>query len=205
MSMSKSKLVFFALLTLCSLSGGSALAQPFQRRGEEQFIPRQPLPPQGTPQEGGERDSPPRWPRGLREEGVEQRREERRQRIERAHIMARRLLQDPDTPADIKAKARRLDELLTKRENLERELDDKRQDFLRAHGQELEELRQLRERGETLRQNLRSAREKVIAENMPAIQEMRRITEEARETAQDIRQQYRGQRGGRSEGSGDDN
>jgi len=205
MSVAKGRLAFFIFLTFCSLGEGSVFAQPFPQRGGEQFVPRQPPPQQGMPDEDLERNRPPRWPGGLREGDFEQRREERQRRIERARNMARRLLQDPNTPADVKAKARRLDELLTKREGLERELDGKRQDFLRAHSQELDELRQLRERGEILRQNLRSAREKAIAENMTTIQEMRHITEEARETAQEIRQQYRSQRGGRGGGPEDDN
>jgi len=202
MNVRKNRLIFFIFVTLCFLGEGSLLAQPFQQRGGEQFVPRQAFPQQDMPEQGVERR--PRWPGGLRREGFTQGREERRRRIERARTMAYRLLEDPNAPADIKAKARRLDELLTRRENLERELNDKRQDFLRAHSQELEELRQLRERGEILRQNLRSAREKAIAENMSAIQEMRRVTEEARETAQEIRQQYRSQRGGRSGGPEDD-
>jgi hypothetical protein len=108
--------------------------------------------------------------------------------------MARRLLADPNTPEDVRAKARQLDALLTKRENLERELDDKRRAFLQAHRQELDELRRLHERGEILRQNLRSAREKAMAENLPIIQEMRRTTEEARETAREIRRWYQDRR-----------
>ena len=55
----------------------------------------------------------------------------------------------------------------------------------------------MRECAEVLRQNLRSSREKVIAENLPKIQEMRRLTDEARKTAQELRQQYR--RGGRDQ------
>jgi hypothetical protein len=111
--------------------------------------------------------------------------------------MARRLLDDPNTPADVKAKARRLDSLLAERETVEDELIAKRRDFLRDHRQELDELRQIRERAEVLRQNLRSSREKAIAENLPKIQEMRRLTNEARQTAQELRQQYR--RGGQDE------
>jgi len=114
-----------------------------------------------------------------------------------ARNIARRLLEDPNTPAEVKAKAQRLADLLDQRERLETQLIGKRQDFLRAHRQELDELRQLRERAEISRQNLRSSREKAIAENLPKIQEMRRLTEEARQTAQELRQQYR--RGGQEE------
>jgi hypothetical protein len=111
--------------------------------------------------------------------------------------MARRLLDDPNTPAEVKTKARRLESLLAERDTLEDELVAKRRDFLRDHRQELDELRQLRERAEVLRQNLRSSREKVISENLSKIQEMRRLTNEARQTAQELRQQYR--RSGRSQ------
>jgi hypothetical protein len=111
--------------------------------------------------------------------------------------MARRLLDNPNTPAEVKTKARRLDSLLAERTALEDELVAKRRDFLRDHRQELDELRQLRERAEVLRQNLRSSREKAIADNLPKIQEMRRLTNEARQTAQELRQQFR--RGGRGQ------
>jgi uncharacterized protein (DUF3084 family) len=105
--------------------------------------------------------------------------------------MAQRLLDNPSTPDEIKIKARRLSELLGKRENLVQDLDGKRQSFLQEHGQDLDELRQLRERGETIRQRLRAAREKVISDNLPAIQEMRRTTQEARNVASELRFYYR--------------
>ncbi len=78
-----------------------------------------------------------------------------------------------------------------KREGLARDLDGKRQSFLQEHGQDIDELRQLRERGETIRQRLRAAREKVISDNLPAIQEMRRTTQEARNVANELRFYYR--------------
>ncbi|MBI3304161.1 MAG: hypothetical protein HYZ72_19020 [Deltaproteobacteria bacterium] len=191
----RTKSILFVLLTFCVVGAGPAVAQPLPRRGEEQFVPRQPLPRPNLPEVGPEEEGGPRFRGRLRGEGFEQRREERRRRLERARNMAYRLLDNPNTPEDIKAKARRLTELLNKREDLERKIDGKRQDFLRAHRQELDELRQLQERGEILRQNLRSAREKAIAEDLPTIQEMRRVTEEARDTAQEIRRQYQGRRG----------
>lgn len=186
---------FFVLLTLCSAAAPSATAQPFQRRAEEQFIPRQPLGRPDFPEEGPAEEDPPGFRGRPRREDFQQHREEQRRHLERARHMARRLLENPNTLQDIKAKARRLNELLTKREDLERDLDGKRQDFLRAHRQELDELRRLYERGELLRQNLRSAREKAMAENLPTLQEMRRTTQEAREIAREIRRQYQGRRG----------
>jgi len=105
--------------------------------------------------------------------------------------MAQRLLDNPSTPDEIKTKARRLTELLGKRENLARDLDGKRQSFIQEHGQDLDELRQLREQGEVIRQRLRAAREKVISDNLPAIQEMRRTTQEARAVAGELRFYYR--------------
>jgi len=172
---------FFLLLPLCLTGTSVVLAQPFQPRGEQQFIPPQQFPRPNTPQEGLEDEELPRFRGKPRGEGFRQRREEQHRRLERARHMALRLLDDPSTPDDVKAKARRLNDLLSKREGLERELDGKRQDFLRAHSQELNELRQLQERGEIIRQNLRSAREKALAESLPTIQEMRRTTQEARE------------------------
>jgi len=181
--------------------GPPASAQMFPRRGEEQFAPRRPFQPPGLAEGEANDKEKPRRRGGLFGEGFEQRREQRRQRIERVRNLARRILEDPNTPADTKAKARHLDELLAQRGKLEDELVATRQGFLRNHQQELDELRHLRERAEVLRQNLRSSREKAIAENLPKIQEMRRLTQEARETAQELRQQYR--RGGRGQESGD--
>jgi len=185
--MIRNKLLLFLLLTLCLTEIRPALAQPFQRQGEQQFIPR------------SSEDGEPRFRRKLRREGMAQRREQQNRRLERARAMAQKLLQDPNTPEDVKAKARCLDELLTKRERLQQEVESKRQDFLGAHSQDVEGLRRLREQGEPYRQNLRTAREKARADNQPLIQEMRRTTQEAREIAQDLRQQYRGQHGANKE------
>lgn len=188
--MSKIKCALIVFLTVCSLSGTIVFAQSPAQRGEQEFAPRRPFAAENADEEGV-RGNRPRRRAGLLGERFEQRREIRRQRVERARQMARRLLDDPNTPADVKAKARRLDSLLTERDALENDLVAKRQGFLRNHQQELDELRQLRERAEILRQNLRSSREKAIAENLPKIQEMRRLTDEARQTAQELRQQYR--------------
>lgn len=155
-----------------------------------------------TPQDflGRMREGRP-W-RGGRQRGkdFQQRREQMHQRFEQAHIMAQKLLENPNTPDDIKAKARRLNELLEKRERLERDIDGKRQEFLQTHQQDIDALRRLQEQGEPYRQNLRSARDKVKTENQPLIDEMRRTTQEVRETARDIRREYRGRGGTREEG-----
>lgn len=178
------------LLTLCVLCETEVAAQSFPQRGERDFAPRRPFAAENAEEEGL-KENRPRQGGGFLGERFEQRRELRRQRSARAREMARRLLDDPSTPTDVKTKARRLDSLLAERNALEDELVAKRRDFLRDHRQEIDELRQLRERAEVLRQNLRSSREKAIADNLPKIQEMRRLTEEARQTAQELRQQYR--------------
>jgi len=120
--------------------------------------------------------------------------------------MAQRLLDNPNTPNEVKDKARQLTELLSKREALLRDLNSKRQSFIQEHGQDLDELRQLRDRGEVIRQRLRAAREKVIADNLPTIQEMRRTTQEAFDTALNLRtyyrQRWRGQRRSAPPGTG---
>jgi hypothetical protein len=191
MKTKKTKLLLFFLLFFYWTHSEPVSAQPLGQGGEH-FITQQ-----GEEMPRGEGFRRRRgW---LSEEGIEQRRALRQQRLDRARTIARRLLEDPNTPADVKTKAQRLNELLTKRENLEHNLQGKRQDFLQAHRQELEELRQLRERADVIRQDLRAAREKATAENLSEIQEMRRVTQEARETAQEIRQYYRGRRGGRSQ------
>jgi len=192
--------LLFFFITTSVVWEPPVFAQMFPRRGEEQFAPRRPFQrPRLAEDEPTGEEAQRRRQGGLFGQGFEQRREQHRQRIERAHNMARRLLDDPNTPAEVKTKARRLDSLLTERDALEDELVAKRQGFLRNHKQELDELRQLRERAEVLRQNLRSSREKAISENLPKIQEMRRLTDEARQTAQELRQQYRGMRGGQDE------
>ena len=143
--------------------------------------------------EGGTREGWSPWFRRRPGRGPEFR-EEQRRRLEHARDMAQRLLDDPSTPDEIKAKARRLTELLSKRESLARDLDGKRQSFLQEHAQDVAELRQLRERGEVIRQRLRTAREQVISENLPAIQEMRRTTQDARKVAVELRGYYRQRR-----------
>lgn len=187
------RMQFFPLLVLTLVLVGTtpALAQPMQPGGGEQFIaPKSPLSPDIP---GGERREgwPPRPRRRPGREGGPVAREEQRRRLERAREMAQRLLDNPSTPNEIKAKARQLTELLGKRESLARDLDGKRQSFLQEHGQDLDELRQLRERGEVIRQRLRAAREKVISDNLPTIQEMRRTTQEARNVASELRLYYR--------------
>ncbi|MGE0821494.1 MAG: hypothetical protein AB7G75_31965 [Candidatus Binatia bacterium] len=200
MKTTSNKHIIYALVfTCCLIESKSTMAQSFLMPAAQTFAQFR---------TSAEDDSifpeRPRQRRGWRDERFEQRREARQQKIQRARNLARRLLVNPNTPADVRAKAQHLDELLTKRESLANELIAKRQQFLDAHREELEELRQLRERSERIRQNLRAAREKVLAENMPQIQEVRRLTKETRETAQDIRQQYRGMRGQPRERSSDE-
>lgn len=166
-------------------------AQPLQRGGQEQFSApsRPPMSPE-IPGGGARKGWPPQSRSRPGRGGKLETREEQQRRLQRARDMVQRLLDDPHTPDEIKAKARQLTELLNKREGLARDLDGKRQSFLQEHGQELDELRQLRERGEAIRQGLRTAREKVVAENLPAIQEMTRTTQEAHNTALEIRNYY---------------
>lgn len=187
------RMQFFPLLVLTLVLAGMApaVAQPMQPGGGEQFIP--PKSPPSTDIPGGERGEgrSPRPRRRPGREGGPVGREEQRRRLERAGEMAQRVLDNPSTPNEIKAKARQLTELLGKRESLARDLDGKRQSFLQEHGQDLDELRQLRERGEVIRQRLRAAREKVISDNLPTIQEMRRTTQEARNVASELRLYYR--------------
>jgi len=189
---------FFPLLVfLLSLVGISpVLAQPIEPEGERQVVPRQPPALQPLPGERQEeREFAPRFRRRPQRRMDPQMREQRRLQVRRAKEMAQRLLENPHTPAEVKAKAGQLTELLNKREGLERDLDTKRQDFLKEHGQDLDELRQLREQGERVRQRLRAARQKVISENLPAIEEMRKTTQEARNLASELRHYYGQQRG----------
>ena len=198
MRMNASKYLLLMFFSLCVFQQAELSAQTMRPRGEQEIAPRESLPAENDAEEEF-REPRPRRGAGFLGERFEQRRTLRRQRIERARNLARRLLNDPNTSVEAKTKAQRLDNLLTEREALEDELAAKRQTFLRDHRQELDELRQLRERAEVLRQNLRSAREKAIADNLPQIQNMRRLTQEARQTARELRQQFRGLRGGRGQ------
>lgn len=188
------------VLSLHLVGVDCVLAQPMRPGGEEQFVP--PVPPAARAlEQGGENDLSPRFRRRPGTRGFLGNREERQRRLERTRILAQRLLDDPSTPEEVKTKARRLTELLSERETLERSLEGQRQNFLQEHSQDLDELRQLRERGEVIRQRLRAAREKALAENLPALQEMRRTTREARDLASDLRQYYRPGRGNRRPGT----
>jgi hypothetical protein len=159
--------------------------------GEEQFSTPEPPLPSDMPGRRAREGQAPQFHRRPEGERGPEFRQEQRSRLEHAQGLAQRLLDDPSTPDEIKAKARRLVELLSKREGLVRDLDSKRQSFIQEHGQDLEELRQLRERGEVVRQRLRAGREKVISDNLPAIKEMHRTTQEARDVAGDLRGYYR--------------
>lgn len=190
-------------LSLYVVGADCVLAQPMRPGGEEQFAPPVPPAPREL-EEGGEKNLPPRFRRRPGRGGVPDDREDRQRRLERARIMAQRLLDNPSTPDAVRTKARRLTDLLSQREALGRNLDGQRQNFLREHSQDLDELRQLRERGEVIRQRLRAAREKALAENLPTLQEMRRTTQEARDLASDLRQYYRPGRGNRRPGAFDE-
>jgi hypothetical protein len=189
---------FLLLLGVALLLIGSdlVLAQPLQPEGGRQFIPQQspvapPLPGERQGEDWGSRYGRRRSGRRMGPKALE----EQRLRMERAREIAQKLLENPNTPNEVKDKARQLTELLAKRERLAHDLDGKRQDFLRDHGQDLAELRQLRERGEVIRKRLRAAREKVASDNLPAIQEVRRTSQEARNTAAALRRYYRQQLG----------
>lgn len=199
MTMSTIKIVCLVFLLYWGASFSSAAAQPLPRRGDEQFAPRQSFPREGileTPPLEGDldlQDERP-WKNGSLRGDFRQRREERRRRLERARIMVDRLLTNPNAPADVKAKAHRLSELLNKRERLEQKLEGKRETFLRDHQPEIDELRQLQERAERLRGKLQSARAQAMNDNLSDIQEMRRTTQEARGIAQELRQQFQERR-----------
>ena len=107
--------------------------------------------------------------------------------------MARRLIHDPNTSAAIREQAQRLDSTLTRIEDLERELRNKREEFLLQHQAERAELRELKERMERIRQNLKAAREQAKADNLTKLHEIKRSTQEARTLAQELRSHYRRQ------------
>jgi hypothetical protein len=191
------------ILSLYLVGADCVLAQQMRPGEGEQFAP--PVPPASRGlEEGGEKNLPPRFRRRPGIRGLPGNREERQRRLERARVLAQRLLDDPSTPDEVKTKARRLTDLLSQRETLERSLEGQRQNFLQEHSQDLEELRQLRERSEVIRQRLRAARERALAENLPTLQEMRRTTQEARDLAIDLRQYYRPGRGNRRPGTLDE-
>ncbi|HKA55144.1 MAG TPA: hypothetical protein VKJ47_15940 [Candidatus Binatia bacterium] len=179
----------FCVLALLTAGGAPALAQPARPGGEEQLsTPARPF--SDVPGGGAREEWSPGFHHGPgRGRGLEFR-EEQRRLLERARDMAQRVLDDPSAPDEVKAKARRLTELLDKRESLVRDLGGKRQSFLQEHAQDIAQLRQLREQGEVIHQRLRAAREQMVAENLPVIQEMRRTTQDARKVAVELRGYY---------------
>ena len=118
---------------------------------------------------------------------------QRQRRLQQAREMARRLILDPNSSAAIREQAHRLDSTLTRIEALERELRNKREEFLRQHQAERAELRELKARMERIRQNLKAAREQAKADNLAKLHEIKRSTQEARTLAQELRRHYRGQ------------
>ena len=118
---------------------------------------------------------------------------QRQRHLQQAREMARRLIHDPNSSAAIREQAQRLDSTLTRIEDLERELRNKREEFLLQHQAERAELRKLKERMERIRQNLKAAREQAKADNLTKLHEIKRSTQEARTLAQELRSHYRGQ------------
>src|SRR5262249_9522969 len=118
-----SKCVFsFCVLALLTAGGAPVLAPPLQPGGGEQLgTPKSRF--SDTPGEGAQEGRSPWFHRGPGRGRGSEFREEQRRHLEHARDMAQRLLDDPSTPDEIKAKARRLTELLNKRESLVRDLD----------------------------------------------------------------------------------
>src|SRR5262249_2149443 len=109
---------FFSFLVLTLFLAGitPALAQPMRPGDEEQFIAPKPPSPCAIPGGGAQEGGVPRFRRRPGRGGGPEVREEQRLRLERARDLAQRLLDNPNTPDEIKARARRLTELLGKRE-----------------------------------------------------------------------------------------
>ena len=124
----------------------------------------------------------------------EQRTRQRHRRLQQAREMARRLIYDPNSSAAIREQAQRLDSTLIRIEDLERELRNKREEFLLQHRAERKELSELKASMERIRHNLKVAREQAKADNLAKLHEIKRSTQEARTLAQELRRHYRGQR-----------
>ncbi len=134
-----------------------------------------------------QRDRPRWW-------SDEQRTRQRHRRLQQAREMARRLIYDPNSSAAIREQAQRLDSTLIRIEDLERELRNKREEFLLQHRAERKELSELKASMERIRHNLKAAREQAKADNLAKLHEIKRSTQEARTLAQELRRHYRGQR-----------
>ncbi len=202
--------IVFSMGILAVLTAG-----PFFSARGQNFIPPQNRPNQQGSQEHLERPNPtytaPRQrpspfprddirddrPRPRRDRprwwSDEKRTRQRQRRLQQAREMARRLIYDPNTSAAIREQAQRLDSTLTRIEDLEQELRNKREEFLLQHQAERRQLRALKERMERIHQNLKAAREQAKADNLAKLHEIKRSTQEARTLAQELRRHYRGQ------------
>ena len=109
------------------------------------------------------------------------------------------MIYDPNSSAAIREQAQRLDSTLIRIEDLERELRNKREEFLLQHRAERKELSELKASMERIRHNLKAAREQAKADNLAKLHEIKRSTQEARTLAQELRRHYRGQRERRPE------
>jgi len=104
--------------------------------------------------------------------------------------MIERIRTDHTAPSEIRNRADRLEELLTRIDELESQLRAERQNFLRTHQEERNDLRRLRDRMEQIRHQLRSAREDAKIRNAGRLEELNRTINNARIQAQELRKYY---------------
>src|SRR5262249_41042312 len=168
-------------------------AQPFLQRGEGQTAPQPAFPRGGPPPFSSETERPDvqgcPWRRERPGAMIRLQREGLHLRLERIRNTAERLLENPRTSDDVKAKAHRLLELADNWEDLRQKLDDSRAAFFRDNQKDIDELCQLWERAKTLRQTLKEKREKVMGDNRRTREDLERVKQEVYDIAESVREQ----------------
>lgn len=113
----------------------------------------------------------------------------------RSRGMIEHIRTDHAAPSKIRHRADRLEEMLTRIDELESQLRAERQNFLRTHQEERKVLRRLRDQMEQIRHQLRAARQDARIRNAARLEELDRTINDARIQAQELRKYYQEAKG----------
>jgi len=114
--------------------------------------------------------------------------------VRKGRGVVERILRDPRTPPELKARAEELGRLLAERERYLTALETRRRALLAAHRSEIEELGQLRNRAREIGKSLLQARKKVLEESKADIEALLRTSAQARKITDELEQAYRQER-----------